>query len=242
MTAACERFCNGGDDSDDDVPLDYVRLCTAFIRWIWDDYQTARAVAKAIEKYHRTRGWQKELQCREYWHSNAESPTSEELFKEDQGLAALACKVLNEYPFICTRLINALSPFVPKERSEEVLSSIRGRGFYPDYNPPTLPAPSTGLEDSENGQGGTAKGGQEAGDAGQEGIEGAGQDAGCGDASDAEVSGGADANAVEVQAGDEGTQYQDATEREAVEEGVAGHGGDVVGGGGVQGMLAMAGN
>lgn len=147
MSAACEQFCNGGDK---DVPLDYVRLCAAFIWWMGDD-QMARAVAKAIEKYHRTRGWQKELQRRDYWYSNAQCPTSDELFNEDE---ALACEVLKYRSIHSTKLKDTLWLFVPEERSEEVLRSIRDDS---DYTPPTLPAPSgAGLDDTENGRGGTS--------------------------------------------------------------------------------------
>lgn len=207
--------------------------------WLSQDGQTGRAVAKAIEKYYRTRGWQKELRRRDCWYGDAPSPTSDELFKEDQDLA---CEVLGRgtvlFWRIPTELINALWLFIPEEHSEEMLCSIRKHGN-PDYTPPTLPAPSTALEESENGQGATAKGEQEAGDVGQEGT---GQDAGRGDAADAEASGGADVNGVEVPTGDERTREQDADESEAVGEGAAGDGGDLAGGGGAQGMLAMAGN
>lgn len=237
MTAACERFCNGGDDGADDVPLDYVRLCTAFFRWIVIDDQTARAVAKAIEKYYRTRGWRKELQRREYWYSDAPSPTSEELFKEDQDLV---CKVLKDWWIDSTELKDTLWRFVPADRSYEVLHSIRKHR--PNYTPPTLPAPSTGLEDSENEQGGTstAKGAQEVGDAGQGRLEGIGQDAGRGEAVDVEASGSADVSTVEVPSGAERTEDQDAAGHEVVEEGITGDGEDLVGGGGAQGMLTAA--
>lgn len=228
MTAACERFCNGGDDGADDVPLDYVRLCASFILWRGNG-QTERAVAKAIEKYHWTRGWQKELQRREYWYSDDQSPTSEELLKKDQ---ALACEVLRRGA--PTIIMDAMWHFVPQERSEEMLHSIQI--YWPEYAPPALPAPSTGPEDSENEQGGmsTAKGAQEVGDAGQEAPEG--QDGGGADAMEAENSGGADVNAIDVPAGDERTESKYATGREAVEEGVAGDGEDVAGGGGAQGI------
>ena len=234
LTAACERFCNGGDDGDDDVPLDYVRLCAAFTWWRQGG-QTGQAVAKAIEKYYRTRGWQKELRRRDYWYSDAPSPASEALFKEDQGLA---CEVLKRWWDSPAEIINALWLFVPEEHSEEMLRSIREHGN-PDYTPPTLPSPSTALEESENGQGGTAKGGQEAGDAGQEGTD---QDAGRGDAADAEASGGADVNRVEAPTGGERTREQDAHESEAVGEGAAGDLLRLLRLGGAQRMLTAAGN
>lgn len=239
MTAACERFCNGGDGDDDNVPpLDYVRLCAAFAQITNDAVD--RALAKAIEKYHWTKGWRKDLQPRDCWYSDAQPPTSDELPKVDQDLAYKTLQLHGG--FIDPELINALWLFVPEERSEEILRSIRDHGLHPDYTPPTAPARSTVLEDSENGQGGMsmAEGGQEVGDAGQEGPEGMNQDADGADAEVSEAGGGADINAMYAQAGDGRTTTRDVPECEAADKGTAGDAGDLAGGCVAQRMSAMA--
>ena len=94
------------------------------------DSQAARAMAKAIEKYHETQGWRKELRSQEYWYSDAASPTPEELFEGDQGLA---CESLGNWWGVPTELLDALWLFVPEERREEVLHFLRERR--PSYTP-----------------------------------------------------------------------------------------------------------
>lgn len=189
-------------------------------------------MAKAIEKYYQTRGWRKELRHREYWYSDAQSPTPEELFKEDQDLA---CEVLGKEWIDATELIDALWLFVPKERREEVLRSIRSHSWSSNYTPRVRPVPETGPEDSGDGTGeSSASGVQEVGDAGQEGLAEISQ------AVEQQADGGTEATAGEGRAGNEQTEDQDATERETVAESGAATEGYSSGKGGAQGMTTAA--
>lgn len=227
LISACEQLCNGGDDGDNDVPLDYVRLCAAFMRVT--ESPTEQAMAKTIEKYYRTRGWRKELRHREYWYSDTQSPTPEELFKEDQDLA---CEVLEQWSILATELIDAFWLFVPEERREEVLRSIRSHFFSSNYTPRVRPASETGPEDSGEGRGeSSASGAQEVGGAGLADIS---------QVAEEQVDGGTERSAEEGKVRDEQTEDQDATERETVAESGAATEGYSSGEGSAQGMTAAA--
>lgn len=122
LTLACEWFCNDSNRGDNDVPLDYVRLGAAFILWMYTDTGAAGALANAIVKYHQTQGWRKRLRHREYWYSEAQSPTPEEIFGRDQYLS---CEVLKDHGTnMHTGLIDAFWLFVPGDRSGEILEEI----------------------------------------------------------------------------------------------------------------------
>lgn len=146
MTAVCEWFCNGDDDGD--VPLDYVRLCAAFVCVTSADND--RALAKAIEKYHQMEGWRGKIEVQDYWYEDTQTAVPKEIFKADQDLA---CEVLKNWgDRILLELIDALWVFVPKERRQEVLRSIRRHDV--GYMPPTRPAPSAAPKDLGDGRGG----------------------------------------------------------------------------------------
>lgn len=186
-------------------------------------------MANAIEKYYQTRGWRKERRHREYWYSDSQSPTPEELFKEDQDLA---CKVFGKEWIDATELIDALWLFVPKERREEVLRSIRSHSWSSDYTPRVRPAPETGPEDSEDGRGeSSASGAQEVGGAALADISRVAEE---------QVDGGTERSAEEGKVRDERTEDQDATERETVAQRGAEAEGYLSGEGSMQGMTAMA--
>lgn len=135
LATALNRLPGGGDE---DVPLDYVRLC-AVRRLVTD----RAALAKAIETYHQTQGWGRELRHLDYWYDDAKLPTStpEELLAEDE---ALACTLIKEWWVVTTELIDALWLFVPNERREEILRSIPA---WRKYTPRSRPAVGTGLRD-----------------------------------------------------------------------------------------------
>lgn len=191
------------------------------------DTATDWAMAKAIEKYYQTRGWREELRHREYWYSDSQSPTPEELFKEDQELA---CGVLKQWSIPTTELIDALWLFVPEGRREEVLNSIRSRDCGSDYTPRVRPASETGPEDLGDGTGASsASGVQEIGGAGQEGLADVSQ------VVEEQVDGGIEASTEEGRAGDERMEDQDAIEPETVAESGAEAEGYTSGEDGVQG-------
>lgn len=150
-----------------------------FIWWIPKHGQTAQALSKALEKYHRMQGWQKELRRREYWYSDAQSPTPEELFKADQDLA---CKVLKECHVKLPELVDALLRFVPEERKEEILCWVWGCSWHFAYTLrmcPTLDSVT-----------------QAVGDVGQQGLGSTAQDSDADTAAE-EVSGGTEAHTEE---------------------------------------------
>lgn len=117
---------------------------------MWNDDRAARALANAIKKYHRTEGWQKGYQHREYWCDDALRPTHEELFKGDHDPA---CEVLQGW-HIPAELVDALWLFVPEERREEleVTRSIQLHDWSGSYTPRVRPALKTVPEDSGDGK------------------------------------------------------------------------------------------
>lgn len=135
LAAALSRLHDGDDE---DVPLDYVRLCA--VRSLVTD---RAALAEAIETYHQTQGWSKELRRLDYWYDDAKlhTLTPEELLAEDE---ALACTLIKEWWVVTTELIDALWLFVPNERREEILRSIPA---WRKYTPRARPVVGTGLGD-----------------------------------------------------------------------------------------------
>ena len=121
-----------GNESKDSIPLDYVRLSAAYIRVRYGE--TARALAQAVAKYSQNQGWRKAF-LEDYWCGSGQSPTPEELLKEDQALACETIKACCGYDAFRAELMDTLCSFVPEERREEVLCSIRAVDANYEYKP-----------------------------------------------------------------------------------------------------------
>lgn len=130
LTSAFEWFCDGGGDA----PLDHVRLCKLCV-WM-KNVTLDRALANAIQNYHRTQGWQKEIGCPEYWYSGAHPPAPSQTLREDQALAYALVQSLQSCVPSPTELVDALRLFIPNPLSPlryEPQAMHTARGWYTGY-------------------------------------------------------------------------------------------------------------